>query len=58
MSTRKDNVILVGAGGGNITGTVYYGSADYDFSNKTVYLGCDMDMGGSNGVNWTPIGGK
>ena len=58
VSTRKDNVILVGAGGGNVTGTVYYGSADYDFSNKTVYLGCDMDMGGSNGVNWTPIGGK
>lgn len=58
VSTRKDNVILVGAGGGNITGTVYYGSADYDFSGKTVYLGCDMDMGGSDGVNWTPIGGK
>ena len=58
VSTRKDNVILVGAGGGNVTGTVYYGSADYDFSNKTVYLGCDMDMGGSDGVNWTPIGGK
>lgn len=58
VSTRKDNVILVGAGGGNVTGTVYYGSADYDFSGKTVYLGCDMDMGGSDGVNWTPIGGK
>lgn len=58
VSTRKDNVILVDAGGGNVTGTVYYGSADYDFSNKTVYLGCDMDMGGSDGVNWTPIGGK
>lgn len=58
VSTRKDNVILVDAGGGNVTGTVYYGSADYDFSNKTVYLGCDMDMGGSDDVNWTPIGGK
>ena len=56
VSTRKDNVIIVGAGGGNLTGTVYYASADYDFSGKTVYLGCDMDMGGS--ANWTPIGGK
>ena len=58
VSTRVDDVVLVGAGGGNVRGTVYYGSAAYDFSGKTVYLGCDMDMGGSDGVNWTPIGGK
>ena len=56
VSTRKDNVMIVGAGGGNELGTVYYASVDYDFSDKTVYLGCDMDMGGT--ANWTPIGGK
>ena len=56
VSTRKDNVTLVGAGGGNVVGTIYYASVQYDFSDKTVYLGCDMDMGGT--ANWTPIGGK
>lgn len=55
-STRKDNVTLVGEGGGNVVGSVYYASGQYDFSDKTVYLGCDMDMGGT--ANWTPIGGK
>ena len=58
VSIRKDNVTIVGAGGDNLVGSVYYASADYDFSGKTVYLGCDMDMGGSDNVNWTPIGGK
>ena len=56
VSTRMDNVTLVGEGGGNIVGTIYYAGAQYDFSDKTVYLGCDMDMGGV--ANWTPIGGK
>lgn len=56
VSVRKDNVTLVGEGAGNVAGSVYYASAQYDFSDKTVYLGCDMDMGGT--ANWTPIGGK
>ena len=38
---------LVGEGAGNVAGSVYYASAQYDFSDKTVYLGCDMDMGGT-----------
>lgn len=56
VSTRVDDFLLVGAGGGNQYGTVYVADAAHDFSDKTVYLTADMDMGGSS--NWTPIGGK
>lgn len=62
---KKEDASLVGAGGGNKRGTLYLGSAEYDFADKTVKLACDMDMGGAknaNGVwsgpNWTPIGGR
>ena len=58
-----DNVMLVGAGGGNVSDTVY--CSDLDFAYKTVYLTSDLDMGGVqapdgswSGPNWTPIGGK
>lgn len=56
VSTRTDNFLLVGAGGGNQYGTVYVGDEAHDFSDKIVYLTADMDMGGV--CNWTPIGGK
>ena len=63
-SIRVDNVMLVGAGGGNVFDTVY--TSDIDFAGKTVYLTADLDMGGVydagtdmwSGPNWTPIGGK
>jgi len=63
-SSHKDNVLLVGAGGGNVSGTVYYSSVDFAY--KTVHLTADLDMGGKynastetwSGPNWTPIGGK
>lgn len=56
------NTMLVGAGGGNISDTVY--TSEIDFAYKTVYLTADLDMGGVyrngswSGPNWTPIGGK
>lgn len=57
-------VMLVGAGGGNVSDTVYV--SDIDFAYKTVYLTADLDMGGVynsasgtwSGPNWTPVGGK
>ena len=55
VSTRVDDYLLVGAGGGSQYGTAYVGDAAHDFSDKTVYLTGDLDMGGSS--NWTPIGG-
>ena len=55
VSTRVDDYLLVGAGGGSQYGTAYVGDAAHDFSDKTVYLTADLDMGGSS--NWTPIGG-
>lgn len=63
-SIRVDDVLLVGAGGGNVSDTVY--TSNIDFAYKTVYLTQDMDMGGRydaasgtwSGHNWTPIGGK
>ena len=63
VSKKVDNVMLVGAGGGNVFDTVYTGGIDFDY--KTVYLTADLDMGGRKGAsgswtgpNWTPIGGK
>jgi hypothetical protein len=63
-SIRIDGQMLVGAGGGNVSDTVYTSSVD--FAGKTVYLAADLDMGGVynsstgtwTGPNWTPIGGK
>ena len=63
-SIRVDDVLLVGAGGGNVSDTVY--TSDIDFAYRTVYLTADLDMGGVydaetgawSGPNWTPIGGK
>ena len=55
VSTRVDDYLLVGAGGGSQYGTAYVGDAAHDFSDKTVCLTADLDMGGSS--NWTPIGG-
>ena len=63
-SIRVDDVLLVGAGGGNVSDTVY--TSNVDFAYKTVYLTQDLDMGGRydaaantwSGPNWTPIGGK
>ena len=61
-SLRYDNVLLVGAGGGNVADTVY--ASGIDFAYKTVCLTADLDMGGVyangawSGPNWTPIGGK
>lgn len=55
VSTRVDDYLLVGAGGGSQYGTAYVGDAAHDFSDKTVYLTADLDMGGSS--NWTPVGG-
>ena len=63
-SIRVDDVLLVGAGGGNVSDTVY--TSGTDFAYKTVYLTADLDMGGVydaasgtwSGPNWTPIGGK
>ena len=63
VSKKVDNVMLVGAGGGNVFDTVYTGGIDFAY--KTVYLTADLDMGGRKGAsgswtgpNWTPIGGK
>lgn len=47
VSTRVDDYLLVGAGGGSQYGTAYVGDAAHDFSDKTVYLTADLDMGGS-----------
>ena len=66
VSTRIDDFLLVGAGGGNQRDTVWQGDPAHDFSGKTVYLAADLDMGGAydaeadawSGPNWTPIGGK
>ena len=58
-----DNVMLVGAGGGNMFDTVYTGGVDFAY--RTIYLTADLDMGGRKGAdgtwtdpNRTPIGGK
>ncbi len=63
VSKKVDNVMLVGAGGGNVFDTVYTGGIDFAY--KTIYLTADLDMGGKKGAdgswtgpNWTPIGGK
>ena len=63
VSKRVDNVMLVGADGGNVFDTVYTGGIDFAY--KTIYLTADLDMGGRKsadgswtGPNWTPIGGK
>lgn len=63
VSKKVDNVMLVGAGGGNVFDTVYTGGVDFAY--KTIYLTADLDMGGRKaadgswtGPNWTPIGGK
>ena len=63
VSKKGDNVLLVGAGGGNVSDTVYTGGVDFAY--KTIYLTADLDMGGRKntdgswtGPNWTPIGGK
>ena len=63
VSKKVDNVMLVGAGGGNVFDTVYTGGVDFAY--KTIYLTVDLDMGGRKaadgswiGPNWTPIGGK
>ncbi len=61
-SKANANVMLVGAGGGNVSDTVY--TSDIDFAYKTVYLTADLDMGGVysggkwSGPNYTPVGGK
>ena len=63
VSKRVDNVLLVGAGGGNVSDMVYTGGVDFAY--KTVRITADLDMGGRQnadgtwtGPNWTPIGGK
>ncbi len=56
VSTKVDDFLLIGAGGGNIRGTAYLGDPAHDFSDKTVCLTADLNMGGTS--NWTPIGGK
>ena len=63
VSKKVDNVMLLGAGGGNVFDTVYTGGVDFAY--KTIYLTADLDMGGRKaadgswtGPNWTPIGGK
>ena len=63
-AVRHDNVMLVGAGGGNVSDSVYV--SNIDFAYKTIRLTADLDMGGVynrstgtwSGPNWTPIGGK
>ena len=61
-SKATSGVMLVGAGGGNVSDTVY--TSEIDFAYKTVYLTADIDMGGVctggvwSGPNYTPIGGK
>lgn len=57
-------VLLVGAGGGNVRDTVYCSRTDFAY--KTVHLTADLDMGGVydpasdswSGPNYTPVGGK
>ena len=44
VSKKGDNVLLVGAGGGNVSDTVYTGGVDFAY--KTIYLTADLDMGG------------
>lgn len=63
VSKKVDNVMLLGAGVGNVFDTVYTGGVDFAY--KTIYLTADLDMGGRKaadgswtGPNWTPIGGK
>ena len=64
VSIPCHDYLLVGAGGGDVSDTVYL--SEVDFARKTVYLTADMDMGGVfdpvtgtwSGPNWTPIGGK
>ena len=63
VSKKVDNVMLLGAGGGNVFDTVYTGGVDFAY--KTIYLTANLDMGGRKaadgswtGPNWTPIGGK
>lgn len=62
QSIPYPNTMLVGAGGGNVSDTVY--GSKIDFAYKTVYLTADLDMGGVyrggswSGPNWTPVGGK
>ena len=63
VSKKVDNVLLVGAGGGNVSDTVYTGGVDFAY--KTIRITADLDMGGRQnaggtwtGPNWTPIGGK
>ncbi len=61
---KYDDVTLVGAGGGNVSDSVYVSKVDFAY--KTVRLTADLDMGGIynqskgswSGPNWTPIGGK
>ena len=61
-ATAHPNTLLVGAGGGNVSDTVY--TSDIDFAYKTVYLTADLNMGGKKtgsswtGPNYTPVGGK
>jgi len=64
VSIPCPDYLLVGAGGGDVSDTVYL--SEVDFAHKTVYLTADLDMGGVydpasdtwSGPNWTPIGGK
>ncbi len=61
-SVPVNNVMLVGAAGGNVSDTVY--TSKIDFAYTTFYITADLDMGGKfNGTSWsgpnyTPIGGK
>ena len=62
-SIPHDNIMLVGAGGGNVSDRVY--TSEIDFAHKTVYLTSNLDMGGTkdasgkwSGPNYTPVGGK
>ena len=58
------DILLVGAGGGNVSDTVYAGTTDFAY--KTVRLTADLNMGGVydagtntwSGPNYTPVGGK
>lgn len=62
--TKYDDVMLVGAGGGNVYDTVYSGKVDFAY--KTIYITEDLDMGGVydassdswSGPDWTPVGGR
>jgi hypothetical protein len=54
----KDNVATSSSDGGNNKSTYTYHYGSYNFSGATVYLTADIDMGGSNGANYMPIGGQ